>query len=191
MINNPTRFDPANGKDNRQALLERYTYVLDGMAETGTRRGGGGRAGAKRLPKFPKIEAESAYAGQKGFMLDMVKKELLRLGFTEEEINGGGLRVYTTFSKRAMTAAEEGVAEQKPKGKKDLHVARGQRPAGHRRAARLLRRPGLPRVPDQLGHQRRLARLVVQAVRAGGGHRRGLLPQGHLPGQLALRVPRR
>ena len=33
IINNPTHFDPANGKDAKVALRERYAYVLDGMAK--------------------------------------------------------------------------------------------------------------------------------------------------------------
>ena len=57
----------------------------------------------KRLPKFPKIEAESTYGGQKGHMLALVKDQLLGLmkvdgtPFTEDEIDGGGLRITTTL----------------------------------------------------------------------------------------------
>ena len=123
VINNPTRFDPANGSDNKEALFSRYQYVLSGMASMGTADAADVDKAKERLPKFPKVKAESAYAGQKGFMLDMIKRELLRLNFTEQEINGGGLRVYTTFSRKAMDAARQGVEEAKPKGKKGLHVA--------------------------------------------------------------------
>ena len=35
-------------------------------------------------------------------MLDMVKNQLLRLGFDESEIEAGGLRVTTTFTRKAM-----------------------------------------------------------------------------------------
>ncbi len=35
VLNNPTQFDPANGKDNRDALKGRYSYVLSGMAKAG------------------------------------------------------------------------------------------------------------------------------------------------------------
>ena len=43
-------------------------------------------------PSSPRRAASDTYGGQKGHVLTMVKKELLRLGFSEEEINGGGLR---------------------------------------------------------------------------------------------------
>ncbi len=36
VLNNPTLFDPANGKDARANLKERYAYVLNGMADQAT-----------------------------------------------------------------------------------------------------------------------------------------------------------
>src|SRR3546814_8692251 len=44
--------------------------------------------------------------------------------FTDDEIDGGGLRVTTTFTKKAMQAAEQGVEEARPEGLSDkaLHV---------------------------------------------------------------------
>ncbi len=75
------------------------------------------------LPKLAKAKAGNQYGGQRGFMLSMVKKELLRLGFDETEIDSGGLRVETTFTKKAMKAAEDGVLAERPQGLKKLHVA--------------------------------------------------------------------
>ena len=64
--------------------------------------------------------------------MKMVKEELLRLTdeetgepFTEDEIDGGGLRITTTFTEKAMTAAGRASAEARPEGKefdKQLHV---------------------------------------------------------------------
>ena len=49
----------------------------------------------------------------------------LRLGFSEQEINGGGLEVTTTFTPKAMDAAMDGMREARPEGfgYKELHVA--------------------------------------------------------------------
>jgi membrane peptidoglycan carboxypeptidase len=79
---------------------------------------------AEKLPKFPKIAADNRYGGQRGHMLSMVRKELVRLGFSDNEIDGGGLRVTTTFTKKHMDAAEQGVLEARPDGFSDeeLHV---------------------------------------------------------------------
>ncbi len=124
VLNNPTRYDPANGKEAKQDAKERYAYVLSQMAETGAVTAGEADKAIKKLPDFPEIEEQSQYGGQRGHVLTMVRKELLRLGFDEQEIDGGGLRVTTTFTKKAMNAAEEGVEAQKPDGfKGELHVA--------------------------------------------------------------------
>ena len=125
VINNPTRFDPANGEEAREDLKGRYAYVLNSMAELGSIDAEERDKALKRLPTFPEIEAESAYGGQKGHMLTLVRKELLRLGYTDDEIDGGGLTVTTTLTPEAMQAAEEAVLEAKPEGfgDKELHVA--------------------------------------------------------------------
>jgi membrane peptidoglycan carboxypeptidase len=125
VINNPSQFDPANGKDNRRALRERYDYTLSGMAEMGAVSDAESEKARKRLPAFPEIEAESQYGGQRGHMLTMVRDELAALGYTEQEIDGGGLRVTTTFTQKAMQAAEQGVLDERPEGFDGgaLHVA--------------------------------------------------------------------
>ena len=132
IINNPTHFDPANGKESKIALRERYAYVLDGMAKADKISADDAVKAAKRLPKFEPEKAESTYGGQKGHVLTMVKSALLKLTndegdplLSEDEIDGGGLRVTTTFTKKAMDAAEKGVDDIRPRGPdldKNLHV---------------------------------------------------------------------
>ncbi|MGA8847728.1 MAG: transglycosylase domain-containing protein, partial [Nocardioides sp.] len=130
VLNNPSGLDPDNGKDAKADLRERYTYVLNSMAEVGDITEQKASKAAKRLPKLPVLEAESSYGGQKGHLLTMVKKSLLDLkkkdgtSFTEEEIDGGGLRITTTFSETDMEAAKQGVLEVRPEGfsDKQLHV---------------------------------------------------------------------
>jgi membrane peptidoglycan carboxypeptidase len=124
VLNNPSRFDPANGKDARAALKERYDYVLDGMADADNITAEEAEKAERRLPKFPKIEAESRYGGQRGHMLKLVRDELHDLGYKDQDIDGGGLKVTTTFTQKAMKAAEDGVIAERPEGFKDkqLHV---------------------------------------------------------------------
>ncbi|WP_344149037.1 transglycosylase domain-containing protein [Nocardioides koreensis] len=125
VLNNPTLFDPANGKDAKANLKERYAYVLGGMAHMGNISADQADRAERHLPDFPEIEAQSQYGGQKGFMLAMVRDELHSLGYTDEQIEGGGLRVTTTFTPKAMEAAKQGVMEARPDGfsDKQLHVA--------------------------------------------------------------------
>ncbi len=125
VLNDPTDMDPANGKDAKALLKERYAYVLSSMAATGDITADEADQASQTLPKFPEIKAESQYGGQKGHMLEMVRNELHQMGYKDEEIDGGGLRVTTTFTPAAMKAAEEGVLAQKPEGfgDKELHIA--------------------------------------------------------------------
>ncbi|MDT0185937.1 transglycosylase domain-containing protein [Microbacterium sp. ARD31] len=130
VLNNPTKYDPANGKEAKDDLKGRYQYVLDSMAELGSITAEERDTALKRLPKFPKIATQSQFGGQKGHMLALVKQELLTRGIaTEEEIDGGGLRITTTFDPQVMADIEEAVLEQRPDagmpgpaGNKDLHV---------------------------------------------------------------------
>ena len=130
VLNNPTQYDPANGKQAREDLKGRYAYVLDSMAEMETITPQERDQAIKRLPKFPEIAAASQYGGQRGHMLALVKRELLDRGIADEStIDGGGLRITTTFDPQVMRDVETAVTEQKPDagmpgapGDKDLHV---------------------------------------------------------------------
>jgi len=133
VINNPTQYDPASGKDNKKALRARYDYVLDGMATAGKISAEEAKKAGRKLPVFDFAPPDDRYGGQKGHVLTMVKNELEQLPnkltgvpFTEGEIDGGGLRIYTTFTQKAMDAAEEGVKTIRPEGKefsdKFLHI---------------------------------------------------------------------
>ena len=123
ILNSPTNFDPDNGADARARLLGRYQYVLSGMASAGDLPTARAERLKNRLPRFPRIDSTDTYGGQRGHLLTLVRKELLRLGFTDEEVSGGGLKVTTTFTRNAMDAASEAVREQRPTGLKGLHVA--------------------------------------------------------------------
>jgi membrane peptidoglycan carboxypeptidase len=124
VLNNPSQFDPANGRSSRQALLSRYQYVLSGMEKMGKITPVQEARAARRLPKLPVFKEASAYGGQKGHMLSLVRQELHRLNFTDDQIDGGGLRITTTFTQRAMAAAKAGVMQVRPNiSDKYLHVA--------------------------------------------------------------------
>ncbi|MFD1251229.1 transglycosylase domain-containing protein [Nocardioides ginsengisoli] len=126
VLNNPTLYDPANGDAAKARLADRFDRIVKGMQSMKTITADeAAKALEQGLPKFPKIKQTTQYGGQRGHVLTMVRKELLRLGFSEQEINGGGLRVTTTFTRKAMNAAAAGVAEERPEGfgPKQLHVA--------------------------------------------------------------------
>lgn len=127
VLNSPAYYDPANGKAARQRLLARYRYVLNGMAQMGTLSHARAAQLGQSLPRFPKVKQSNSYAGQKGYMLALVRAQLEKDGFSGAEIDGGGLRVTTTFTRKAMHAARKAAHDQRPKGRKfspkHLHVA--------------------------------------------------------------------
>ena len=95
---------------------------------------------------------------------------------------------------RRWTRPRRACWTQKPEGfgDKELHVAAATVEPRHRRPARLLRRPGLPRLPDQLGRGRRHGRLDVQAVHAGRRRsREGFSLKDTFQGNSPYDVPRR
>ncbi len=123
VLNSPSNFDPAAGKDAEQRLLGRYQYTLRGMASMDTLSSADAEKYAAALPKFPEIKRTQTYGGQRGFMLEMVKNELHNLGFRDDVIAGGGLRVTTTFDQAAMTNMEAAIKAQRPVGKyRGLHI---------------------------------------------------------------------
>ena len=166
VLNNPTGYDPANGKTAKENLHERYDYVLRSMVATGAidRRGGrAGRAEAAavpedrggvdvRRPEGPHAQARQGRAAP-ARLQGRGDRRPGPAGHHDLHPEGDGRR----RGGRARGAAG-GL-----QGQEAAHRGRHRR-AGHRRPARLLRRSGLPRLADQLGGLRRHGRLHVQAV---------------------------
>ena len=80
VLNNPSAFDPANGPEARERLLDRYLYVLDGMAESGSIT----QAEADRPPDACRSSRDrrrhSQYGGQRGHMLAAGPRRAARPG---------------------------------------------------------------------------------------------------------------
>lgn len=105
ILNNPAGFNPSGGEEHRQRLLGRYQYVLDGMLEMGAISQAEHTATRPQLPEFPEVPVNNRYGGPKGFLIKMVEDELAAKGFSEGEIQGGGLKIVTTLSKPMQEAA--------------------------------------------------------------------------------------
>ena len=113
VINGPGTYNP-DDPEGLKRLEDRYAYVLDGMVQEGWLTD---EARTEALGQFPEIAKRSTserYGGPQGFLLRSVQDELLSKGFTQEQIEAGGLRVITTFSEQSQEAAEDAVAEQAP-----------------------------------------------------------------------------
>lgn len=113
MVNSPSNLDPASGEDAAQALTQRYNYVLDGMADMGTITQEDHDASYGQLPEFPQFQKSDTFGGPKGFLIDMAINELKEQGFTETQINGGGLKITTTFDVKRQQGAVDAVENTK------------------------------------------------------------------------------
>ncbi|MFT8396520.1 transglycosylase domain-containing protein [Propionibacterium sp.] len=97
MINNPSGLDPSNGDEAQQQLVERYDYVLDGMLQAGNISQEDHDSNYGKLPAIQQAKQADTYAGPNGFLINLAVKELESNGLTDAEINGGGLKIITTF----------------------------------------------------------------------------------------------
>jgi membrane peptidoglycan carboxypeptidase len=123
ILRSPGYYDPEYREGNKERLEARYKYVLNNMVGEGWLE----RAEAdKYLKKVPEIRprlSTGQLAGNKGHLIEAVKKELNSLGFTEEQLMIGGLIVRTTLEKEPQTAAETAVFKQSPENAPDdLHI---------------------------------------------------------------------
>ncbi|MFM1758724.1 MAG: hypothetical protein RL193_1301 [Actinomycetota bacterium] len=121
ILRSPGFYDPQYSKDNLVRLQSRFEYVLAGMVKAGWIT----EATAKST-KFPSImpaTSEGWLSGPKGYLIEMVRAELVKRGFTDEQLMKGGLIVKTTFDQKAQTAAVGAVAALTPaNAPENLHV---------------------------------------------------------------------
>lgn len=104
MIKGPYPYDPA---DNPEGGLARRNTVLSQMAEYGFLP----KDEAEKLEAKPlnTIAPKSEVVAEGGYFLDYVLKQLLAK-YPSDQVYGGGLRVYTTYSPTAQKAAESAIS---------------------------------------------------------------------------------
>jgi membrane peptidoglycan carboxypeptidase len=114
IIKSPSGLAP---EQDLAGLEARWDYVLDGMVEQGWLT-----PKQRKNAEFPKIKKQKAkdrLGGQTGFLLTMVEQQLADLGFDEEEIQRGGLRITSTFDRQAQRAATAAVKKAGPQSGTD------------------------------------------------------------------------
>jgi len=113
IIRAPSAYDPAEGKDAKQALQDRVlNYVIPGMVTEGwlTQE----QADRARLPKIEAPTSRNSFGGTNGYLMSYVQNELNDLGFSDQELDTAGLTVVTTFDKQAQDAAVAAVEDNFP-----------------------------------------------------------------------------
>jgi membrane peptidoglycan carboxypeptidase len=121
ILRSPGLYDPAFKKENRPRLESRFAYVVKGMVEKGWLTE---KEGAKlKIPYITPRATSGSLSGPKGHIIEAVRKDLIKFGFTEDQIMVGGLVVKTTLVQQAQQAAVDAVNKQSPaKAPDNLHI---------------------------------------------------------------------
>lgn len=121
ILRSPGYYDPQYSEANLERLKGRFQYVIDGMVSAGWLK-----ADVAKTIKFPTImpgTSDGWLSGPKGYLIEMVRAELVKRGFTEDQLMKGGLKIRTTFDQKAQTAAIGAVAKLTPaKSPENLHI---------------------------------------------------------------------
>jgi len=116
VIRSPANYDPDEDADR---LRPRFDYVLDGMV-TKDWLAAGERAGMT-VPET--AEPGKPRGGPNYYLMDTVRRELKSRGFTDRDIDLGGLRVTSTFDRRSQRAAVRAVRAERPtENARNVHI---------------------------------------------------------------------
>ncbi|MCW2840474.1 MAG: penicillin-binding protein, partial [Aeromicrobium sp.] len=122
IINSPSYYDPyAEGAQAR--IQPRFNYVLNGMVESKAITAEEAAKFAEKLPEVQDKQDNNRFGGTKGYLLAAVRDQLRALEFSDQQIEGGGLRVVTTFNFNAQKDAVEAVKANRPADAPELHPA--------------------------------------------------------------------
>jgi membrane peptidoglycan carboxypeptidase len=123
ILRSPGYYDPDYREGNRERLENRYKYTLNNMVDQGWLERDEADRLSEKVPAIRPRLTTGQLAGNKGHLVEAVRKELNILGFPDEQLMVGGLVVRTTLEKDAQTAAETAVFKQAPKDAPDnLHI---------------------------------------------------------------------
>ncbi|MBD8608397.1 penicillin-binding protein [Aeromicrobium sp. CFBP 8757] len=122
IINSPSYYDPyAEGAEAR--IMPRFQYVLNGMVESKAITADEAAKFADKLPEVKDKKDLNRFGGTKGFLLAAVKEQMAKLEFSPSQVEGGGLRIVTTFDYEDQKDAVEAVKDNRPSGAPELHPA--------------------------------------------------------------------
>jgi membrane peptidoglycan carboxypeptidase len=122
VINSPSYYDPYT-EGGEERILPRYNYVLNGMVKSGAITAEEGAKFQDKLPKMADKKDNNRFSGSKGYLLDLVKNKMRELEFTDSQIDGGGLKITTTFDYGKQKDAVAAVKQVRPDGLDELHAA--------------------------------------------------------------------
>jgi membrane peptidoglycan carboxypeptidase len=113
ILRSPGYYDPSYSKENAARLKARWQYVIDGMVSKEWLL----KPDAAKIT-YPLIRdrvTSGALAGPKGYVISWVVHELVKLGFSEAQLQTGGYVIKTTLEKKNQLAAVRAMDSRGPK----------------------------------------------------------------------------
>jgi membrane peptidoglycan carboxypeptidase len=119
VIPSPSRWDPAVDPEQAEA---RWSRTLDFMVSGGFLTEA--ERGQQELPTTVETDSSNTLGGPNGYLLDMVRTELLdRGGLSEADVYGGGLDIVTTVDPRLQELAVQAAESLPDDAPENLKVA--------------------------------------------------------------------
>nr|WP_246482882.1 transglycosylase domain-containing protein [Brachybacterium halotolerans] len=113
----PSAYDPANDKEASAKKWDRV--ITREVNQTGALTEA--QADKLEFPKTTKNKQQNYLEGTNGYLLMMVRSELEREGFTEEEINTGGYKIVSTVSKKDQDITVDTIDGLEDEGRPDAN----------------------------------------------------------------------
>ncbi len=111
-------YDPALSQANHDRAVERWSWILDRMAETGTLS----KAERARYTKFPEPlkRAPGFDTGkQSDYLVELAARYAKKAAhLSDKEFDFGGFQIYTTFDRKQESALTDAVAEARKQARK-------------------------------------------------------------------------
>ncbi|MFB9676877.1 transglycosylase domain-containing protein [Streptosporangium vulgare] len=108
-VQNPSAFDAQEKKGDYSAIKWRFGAAIKNMGELDPAAYGKYAGSSFEDLKFKKAKAANTYKGLKGYMLNIVLRELKGRGIEQEDLDTEGYKVYTTFDEKMMKEAQKAV----------------------------------------------------------------------------------
>ncbi len=108
LIRSPSNYDP---EENPEGAKDRWELVLDGMVEEGWLE-----AAERDAATFPEVQKRSGSdlgipSGPRGLIVQRALAELRGIGYTDQQLEAGGLKITTTVNRSWQHYAQEAVKD--------------------------------------------------------------------------------
>ncbi|WP_440070666.1 transglycosylase domain-containing protein [Streptosporangium sp. OZ121] len=121
-VQNPSAFDVQEEKGDYSAIKWRFGAALKNMAEMDPAKYGKYAGSSFEDLKFKEAKVTNTYKGLKGYMLNIVLRELKGRGIKQEDLETEGYKVYTTFDESMMTEAYKAVKARTAGLERTIHA---------------------------------------------------------------------